>query len=144
MKILTFKKAALQAICFGILSLFALKAWSEVAIIVHPSVDVSASAEDIERLFLGKSKDLQGTKLIPINLEAGNPARNEFNAKILKKSDAQLKSYWSRLVFTGKAQPPKDVGSEADVVGLVKSNPNMIGYVSPANATDGVKVLSSF
>jgi ABC-type phosphate transport system substrate-binding protein len=70
--------------------------------------------------------------------------RDEFNDKILGKSDAQLKSHWSRLVFTGKAQPPKDVGSDAEVIGLVKSNPGMIGYVSSGAASDGVKVIATF
>lgn len=120
-------------------------AQAEVDIIVHSSVNETASKDDLSRLYLGKTKSLAGgTTLEPINLQSGNPVRDEFNEKILGKSDAQLKSHWSRLVFTGKAQPPKDVGSDAEVVGLVKSNPNMIGYVSSGSAGDGVKVIATF
>ena len=120
-------------------------AQAEVDIIVHSSVNETASKDDLSRLYLGKTKSLAGgTTLEPINLQSGNPVRDEFNDKILGKSDAQLKSHWSRLVFTGKAQPPKDVGSDAEVIGLVKSNPGMIGYVSSGAAGDGVKVIATF
>ena len=119
--------------------------WAEVSVIVHPSVSDSADASDIARLFLGKTKSLPGgTKVLPINIESGSAVRDEFNDKVLKKSDSQLKSYWSRLVFTGKAQPPKDVGSEADVIDLVKTNPNMVGYISSGSVTGDVKVIATF
>ena len=120
-------------------------AYAEVDVIVHSSVNESASQSDLQRLFLGKSSALPGgTKVIPINIASGNAVRDEFNTKVLGKSDSQLNSYWSRLVFTGKAQPPKDVGSEADVINLVKSNPNMIGYVSSGTAGGDVKVIATF
>jgi len=120
-------------------------AWAEVDVIVHSSVSETASASDIQRVFLGKTKSLAGgTKVVPINLSPGQPVRDEFDTKVLGKSSSQLKAYWSRLVFTGKGQPPKDVGSPADVVNLVKSNPNMIGYVPKGEAGDGVKVIASF
>mgnify|MGYP003304439421 CR=1 FL=1 len=144
MKLISFKKSAPKAVLLFALSALPFSAWSEVSIIVHPSADVTASGADIAKLYLGKSKSLAGTKVIPINLESGNAARDEFNGTVLKKSDSQLKSYWSRLVFTGKAQPPKDVGSEADAIELVKNNPNMIGYVSSGAVVDGVKVIASF
>ena len=140
-----FRNLAPRAVLSASVLAFSISAMAEVSVIVHPSVSESASASDIERVFLGKTKALPGgTKVIPINLESGNAARDEFNEKVLGKSDSQLKSYWSRLVFTGKAQPPKDVGSEADVINLVKSNPNMIGYVSSGAAMDGVTVLVTF
>jgi len=145
MKLISFKKSAPKAVLLFALGALPFSTWAEVSIIVHPSVEASASAADVAKLFLGKSKSLPGgTKVIPINLESGNAVREEFNGTVLKKSDSQLKSYWSRLVFTGKAQPPKDVGSEADAIELVKNNPNMIGYVSSGAVVDGVKVIASF
>lgn len=139
-----FKSMAPKATLSAILLSFSALVCAEVAVIVHPSVAASASANDIERLFLGKTKSLGGTKLVPLNLDKGTPARDEFNEKVLKKSDSQLKSYWSRLVFTGKAQPPKTVASEAEAVQLVSTNPNMIAYVSNAAVSADVKVLASF
>lgn len=118
---------------------------ADVTVIVHPSVASSASADDISRLFLGKRKTLSdGYKVIPLNLSEGNAVRSEFNDKVLGKSDSQLKSYWSKLIFTGKGQPPKEFDSEAEIIKMVKDNPNMIGYVSSGSVTADVKALGSF
>lgn len=126
-------------------SVFVAKSWAEVVVIVHPSVSDSASSKDISRIFLGKSKSLPGgQKVTPISLAEGNAATDEFNDKVLGKSASQLKSYWSKLIFTGKGQPPSELGSDADVVAKVSADPNSIGYVSPASVTDGVKVLATF
>lgn len=145
MTIINTKFSQLAALSGLLAILVATPAWSEIAVIVHPSIYETASASDISRIFLGKSKHLPGgTKVIPVNLERGNVIRKEFNDKALGKSDPQLLSYWSRLVFTGKAQPPRDAGSEIDVLELVKNNPNTIGYISAAQVTTGVKVIATF
>lgn len=126
-------------------SVFAANSWAEVSVIVHPSVSDSASNKDISRIFLGKSKKLPGgQKVTPVSLAEGNAATDEFNDKVLGKSASQLKSYWSKLIFTGKGQPPKELGSDADVVAKVSADANSIGYVSSASVTDAVKVLATF
>lgn len=126
-------------------SVFVSQSWAEVAVIVHPSVATEASKKDISRVFLGKSKSLPGgAKVSPVSLSEGNAARDEFNDKVLGKSDSQLKSYWSKLVFTGKGQPPSELASDADVVAKVAADPGTIGYVSSGSVTDGVKVLAKF
>ncbi len=118
---------------------------ADIAVVVHPSVPDNGASDVISKVFLGKAKSLpSGQKIVPINLEQGDPIREEFNDKVLNKSESQLKSYWSKLIFTGKGQPPKDVGSEADVIKLVADNPNIIGYVSPGAVTAGVKVLATY
>jgi ABC-type phosphate transport system substrate-binding protein len=126
-------------------SLFVAKSWAEVVVVVHPSVSATASTKEISRVFLGKSKSLPGGyKVKPVSLSEGNSAREEFNEKVLKKSNSQLKSYWSKLIFTGKGQPPKELGSDADVIAKVSSDPGSIGYISKESVTDAVKVLASF
>ena len=125
--------------------LFVAKSWAEVAVIVHPSVSATASVKDISRVFLGKSKSLPGGhKVKPVGQSVGSTAREEFNKKVLKKSNSQLKSYWSKRIFTGKGQPPKALGSDADVIAKVSSDPGSIGYISKDSVTDSVKVLASF
>ncbi len=116
---------------------------AEVAVIVHPSATFAdLSEDDIARLFLGKTKSFpNGESATPINQDEGTPARDKFNEAVVKKNAAQLKAYWSQLVFTGKGTPPKDSGKDADVKKLVSSTPGSIGYVD-ASAVDGsVKVV---
>lgn len=124
-------------------ALLATPALAELVVVVHPSAAFSSLTEDdISRLFLGKAKTFPGgEQAVPINQNEGAPARDKFNDAVVKKNAAQLKSYWSQLVFTGKGTPPKDVGTDADVKKLIAANPNMIGYIDASAADASVKVV---
>jgi len=112
-------------------------ALAEVAVIVNPGSSISSlSNNDVKRIFLGKSKKLGGGKAAPIDSKEGSAAREVFYDKVVGKNAAQLKSYWSTMIFSGKGTPPTEVGSDADVVSHVAKNAGAIGYVD-ASAVDG-------
>lgn len=117
---------------------------AEVKIVGHPSLSAAnAPAGTISKIFLGKEKSLAGTKIVPIDQDEGEAPRDEFYTKVANKNASQLKAYWSRLIFTGKGQPPKAVLDDDEVIELVSANPNMVGYVSGGADTSTVKVLLS-
>lgn len=125
--------------------LFTSATFAEVAVIVHPSNASALDKNTITRIFLGKSKSFpNGDQAVPVNQKDSAAQTSEFNSKVLNKSSSQLKAYWSKLVFTGKGTPPKDLDSNEDVIKLVSTNPNLIGYVDAASVTDGVKVVGTF
>ncbi|MFT7111018.1 MAG: hypothetical protein ACI843_002695 [Psychrobacter glaciei] len=110
--------------------------------IAGASSPIGASAgPDVVKVFLGKKKDLGGVSAIPVDQEEGTVARNDFYSSIVKKSEAQLKSYWSRLIFTGKGQAPQVVGVDADIKTMVANNPNIIGYIDEAQVDATVKII---
>ncbi len=45
------------------------------------------------------------------------------------------------MVFTGKAQSPKEVADDAAVIGKVSENSKAIGYVDSGSVNDSVKVV---
>jgi ABC-type phosphate transport system substrate-binding protein len=53
----------------------------------------------------------------------------------------QLRKSWDRLVFSGMAQAPAEVGSEEEMVTRVAATPGAIGYVSKAYNNQSVRVL---
>lgn len=115
-----------------------------IVIISHPDNSNSISKEEIQRMYTGKSNSFaNGDAVLPLNLDDANPLRSSFDEKALGRSSSQIKAFWSKLVFTGKGTPPKEVTSEAEMIKLVSSNPNIIGYVSSTADTAGVKVLLS-
>jgi ABC-type phosphate transport system substrate-binding protein len=125
-----------------IATLFSGFATAEVAVIVHPSNADAISQADVSAIFLGKKKAFPGgSSAVPIVLN--DATTDEFNKKLLGKSASQLKSYWSKLVFTGKANPPTSVSSD-EMLSLIKSNPNMIGFVDSANVSADVKVVGTY
>ena len=101
----------------------------------------AAGSGDVVKVFLGKKKDLGGVSVVPVDQGEGNAARADFYSNVVKKSEAQLKSYWSRLIFTGKGQAPQVVGGDADVKGMVASNPNLVGYIDEGAVDGTVKVI---
>lgn len=94
---------------------------------------------------MGKTKSFpDGSQAVPVDQNEGSATRATFNEKVLNKSDSQLKSYWSRLIFTGKGTPPKESGTDAEVKALVANNPNIIGYIDSAAVDASVKVVHKF
>lgn len=127
------------------LTLFAGVAQAEIAVVVHPSNSANIDQASVARIFLGKMKSFPDAgQAVPLNQSESNAATAEFNSKVLKKSGSQLKAYWSKLVFTGKGTPPKAIATDAEVIQLVSSNPNMIGYVDSSTVTADVKVIAKF
>jgi hypothetical protein len=120
-------------------------AFADVSVIVHPSNNNVIDAATIEKIYTGKVKAFDdGTKITAVRLSETNPTSEEFNTKALNKSASQLKAYWSKLIFTGKGTPPKEVDSDAEMIKLVASNPDHIGFVSSGAVSGDVKVVQSF
>jgi ABC-type phosphate transport system substrate-binding protein len=137
------KLLKLSLLC-GALSFSSLSI-AEVAVIVNPSNSASLSESDISRLFLGKLKTFEnGEKVKLVNLKFGNATRNEFETNVLKKSSSQVKAYWSKLMFSGKGKPPKEFGTDKDILAFVADNAGAIAYVDSASVDASVKVIKTF
>ncbi|NRQ44417.1 phosphate ABC transporter substrate-binding protein [Rheinheimera sp. YQF-2] len=118
---------------------------ADIAVVVNPANANAVSADDLSRLFLGRTSNFaDGSKATPLNLAEGQPARDEFDNKVLNRSSAQLKAYWSKLVFTGKGTPPKELSDDAAVKAAVAADATAIGYISSSSVDSSVKVVASF
>jgi ABC-type phosphate transport system substrate-binding protein len=132
-------------LCASALSIAASTALAEVAVIVNPANGDTIAKDDIAKIYMAKTKTFPGGKTaIPIDRSEGSTVRVEFVSKVIDKDEAQLKSYWSRLIFTGKGVPPKVVDSDAEVKELVARNPDAIGFVDAGAVDDSVKVIGKF
>lgn len=121
-------------------------ALAEVVVIVNPKNPLSAlGAEQAMGIFLAKTGEFPGGggQAVPIDQSEGVAVRDEFYQKAGNRDAAQIKAYWSRIVFTGKGQPPKAVPNSAEVKKLIAANPNMIGYVDKASVDASVKAVLS-
>jgi ABC-type phosphate transport system substrate-binding protein len=107
-----------------------------VAVVGASSAQGSMSKDEVAQYFLGKS-----TALTPIDQPESAAIRGEFYKKVTDKDASQAKALWSKLVFTGKATMPKEVGSSADVKKAVAANPKAIGYIEKSAVDSTVKVV---
>jgi ABC-type phosphate transport system substrate-binding protein len=112
-------------------------AQAEVVVIVNPKHPAaSMTAEQVANVYLGKD-----ASFAPADLPESASQRNEFYTKVAGKDSAQVKAIWARLVFTGKTQPPKEIGSSADAVKFVAGNDKAIAYVEKGAVDGSVKAV---
>ena len=94
--------------------------------------------DQVASVYLGRNPDLK-----PFDLPDGSPLRETFYKKATERDAAQIKAVWSRIVFTGKGQPPKELGDAAAVKKAVAADPKAIGYIEKSAVDSSVKVLFS-
>jgi hypothetical protein len=118
----------------------AMPCLGQVAVIVHPDNHENLTPDMVRSIFLGKIKVFNnGLPIFAIGLEPGDPVRHEFQAKVLRKSDAAEIAYWDNLL--SRSSPPEEVENSSSVVKFVAENRFAIGYVDVHDIDDTVKVL---
>lgn len=134
-----------QFVVTAALGLSAFAASAQVAVIVNPkSATASMTADQVSAIFLGKTSTLpSGATAAPADQSESAAIRETFYTKVTGKQSAQVKAAWSRLVFSGKGTPPKELASSAEVKKFVASNPDAIGYIEKSAVDASVKVVLS-
>lgn len=115
----------------------------ELKVVVHPENPVTeVSRSFLREAFLKKStRWTRGDAIRPIDLTRKNRARDRFTREVVKKTPAQLKSYWSQQIFSGKGVPPPEADTATSVVAYVLANKGAVGYLPADAETHGVKVV---
>jgi len=142
-RLFTLCRLTLALACTALLAP-AVRAAEELVVIVAASSKApKLTTEQVSALFMGSTKSFpNGEKAVPVDQSPGTPAYSAFYSSVAGRTDAQIKAYWSRMVFTGKGQPPQDGGDANAVKKLIASNPNLVGYVDTALVDGSVKVLA--
>lgn len=115
-----------------------------VAVVSAKSAIIGLSKEQVADIFLGRSSRYpNGDLAVPIDQVEGSPARDEFYAKYAGKLPAQVKAYWSKVIFTGRGQPPPEVATDIEVKKRVANDPNAIGYIEQSAVDASVRVVAT-
>jgi ABC-type phosphate transport system substrate-binding protein len=131
------------------LALAGLLLWSgaagaaELVVIVSARSPVNAlRPEQVAEIFLAQTGRFPGgEQAVALDLPVGSPLRDEFYDRMAAKSPALMKAYWTKMVFTGRGQPPRELASSAAVRRMVADNPAMIGYIDRAALDASVKAV---
>jgi ABC-type phosphate transport system substrate-binding protein len=137
------RKTALKILLlFELLAMLGVKARADISVIVNPSNDVSLNQEEIKNIFLAKKNRFPNdVPAKPVDQQDGRPIRKEFYSKLIGMDENDLKSYWSVLIFTGNASPPKVISDDEAVKTYIKSNPAGLGYIDSKAVDASVKVI---
>src|SRR5438105_3262115 len=117
------------AACVLLAAAAGARAEEVVPVVSAKSAITSLNAAQVADIFLGKTNRFpDGTPAVPIDLSEEAPERERFYSQYTGKSPAQVKAYWSKIIFTGRGQPPRQAASGREMRKLVAENPNAIGY----------------
>jgi len=125
---------ALGALIFAVLAAPSIFA-EEIVVIVSPAAK-PISKEQISDLYLGR-----GGSLTPIDQTAGSAIYVQFYKQATGRDVAQVKAIWSRILFTGRGLPPKQLPDSAAVKQAIAANPNAVGYIEKSAVDASVKVV---
>jgi ABC-type phosphate transport system substrate-binding protein len=118
-------------------------AMAEVVVVVSAQSAVTTlSKNQVVDIFLGKtSRFPDGSIAVPIDQGEGIAAREEFYSGFASKSAAQLKAYWSKIIFTGRGQPPREASSATELKKLIVASPNSIGYIDRGLVDESERIV---
>ena len=104
----------------------------------------SLDAAQVADIFLGKtSRFPDGSIALPVDQGEESPLREKFYAQFAGKSPAQVKAWWSKIIFTGRGQPPRQAADSTEVKRIVSDNPHAIGYIDARQVDSSVRVLAA-
>ncbi len=136
-----FSKIKVSLIC--LLLTFSITSYADYIVVINSDAGINEiSAAELKRIYLKKVPVLpNGIPATIVGLKKGE-AREGFLVNVLRKSEAGLNSYWSRLMFSGRAQPPRLFNNDAELIQFVSNTPGSIGYVdSETDLGDNIVAL---
>ena len=103
----------------------------DLVVIVSARSPVESLRHDqVAAIFLAQSPRFpNGALASALDQAVGSPERDQFYQRVAGKTPALLKVYWSKMVFTGRGQPPRELAGSAAVRRAVAEDPALIGYI---------------
>jgi ABC-type phosphate transport system substrate-binding protein len=118
-------------------------AMADIVVVVSAKSPVGTlSKAQVEDIFLGRTiRFPDGALVVAIDQPEGSAIRNEFYDKVVGKTAAQIKAYWSKIIFTGRGQPPPSVPNSVEMMKRISANPAAIGYIDRDMMNDSVRAV---
>jgi ABC-type phosphate transport system substrate-binding protein len=110
--------------------------------IVAEGTDTSnVSKQDIRKMFTNRLKKWPSGESVKLTMLKEGKIHEAFLRNYVRKTGRQYKTYWRRLVFSGRAQMPKQFETVEEMIEYVKNNKGAIGYVSEETPPEGCKFV---
>lgn len=116
------------------------QAADRVVVIGHPTVR-KLDAATLQRIFTGKTIEVDGVKVQPVNAAPGLPVRQRFLSQYLQTDEDQYVGYWTVRRYVGKGTPPPEVKQPSEMIEMVGRTPGAIGYLDESDLVPGLNVL---
>jgi ABC-type phosphate transport system substrate-binding protein len=130
--------------CSLLLCLTSSIALAEVVVVVSVQNPVeSLSRNALADLYLGRtSRFPNGQSAIPVDQRENSTAYRAFYRDYLGQTPAQIKIHWSRLIFTGRGQPPRSLADSQAVADFVAKHADATGYLHDTQLDERLRVVA--
>ena len=117
--------------CLLLVLLAGAAASAELVVVVSARSPITTlRAEQVADIFLSEATRFpDGGEVVALDLPIGSPLRDDFYLKVANRTPALMKAYWTKKIFTGRGQPPRELPNTQAVRKLVADNPTLIGYI---------------
>lgn len=118
-----------------------------VVIVNKANVVGSITRAELSSIYLGKRKMWSNGDIVkPCDLhESGvdeeQATIGQFTARYINKDMSSLKSYWIKMIFSGKGEPPPVFKKPEEVIRFVSEDPGSLGYLYSDQVTGAVRVV---
>jgi hypothetical protein len=106
----------------------------DIVVIMAPGA-APLTKEQVANIYLGRNLEFK-----PVDLPEESQIHNDFYKRATGRDVSQVKAIWSRLMFTGHAQP-KALADAAAVKKAVAADPKLVGYIDADEVDRTVQVV---
>jgi len=126
-----------------LIPVFSYYAKAEIVVIVNAkSALKQLTRRQVVDIYTGRVTTVaNGNALFPLDHPMNSVMRKNFYARLTGKSVSAVNAYWARLLFTGRALPPKELSDGISVLESIEMDMNAIGYMHSGDVSEKVKVV---
>jgi hypothetical protein len=107
----------------------------ELVVIANPAAGAISKGEIVD-VYLARS-----SALTPLDQPESSAIYTHFYKKAIGRDGVQIKALWSRILFTGRGMPPKQLVDSEAIKKAVAANPRAIGYIQKSALDGSVKAV---
>lgn len=126
-----------------LLALLPGTASAELVVVANPKSGIERmTREEVVYVFMGRWRQLpSGLPATPVDSPLESSEQEAFYRQLVNKGAADIKAYWSRLMFTGTARPPIATHSRDEQMKILASTPGAISYLERSMVDSRVKIV---
>ncbi len=101
----------------------------------------SLTANDVERIFLGKMKRWPDGRVVNVVYNDEKMVQTAFSEQYLHRSWRQVSTYWRKKLYSGRSMLPAFVSGHEQVKEYLMSHPDAISYLNSDELDLRVKMI---
>ncbi len=117
-----------------------------IVVVVHKQNDTTQlTKKELIDIYMGRYRSFpNGASAQPIDYPTGSDIKIKFYDYLIRQTETQINSYWSRLIFSGAATPPHKTKEESEVVSLITNDERSLAYLPKNKVTPEMKIVYQF